>query len=606
VEVEPGTSVLEAARAAGVRIRNDCGGRGACGRCIVHIRTGEVVRLGTRYELRPGEDLACRTLTVESDVEVFVPKASREVSEEVTVRQAAPLPSDQPSERAVVRAIALKLPPPSLEDNLDDHARLVRGLKRRRQGHYELPEAVLRELPHVLRESDWNPAVTVAAGPHACRVLKVSGETPPRRPCILAVDVGTTALKAQLLAPGCGWQASCYNSQVMYGPDVISRIMYCQRKGSGLGRMQHLVVGCINGLIEALTQKAGIDRRDIWAVIASGNTTMIHLLCGLPPLWIRREPYVGCSYHLPPMQAAEVGIEINPLGRLYCIPAVSAYVGGDITAGVLSVGLAERERPAMLIDLGTNGEIVVGNREFLVCCSASAGPAFEGEASASGTRAMPGAIQAVYRHGDEMRWETIGGEPPVGICGSGYIDLLAVLLELGVVDRTARFQEGSAKCLRPGPGAGSLECLLVSSQQSVAGKDIVLTQADLSNLVRAKGAIYAAASILLKSLGMSWDDMDRIMLAGAFGERINKDNAVKIGLLPDVPRDRIEFVGNTSLEGAIMVALDEENYARAESIAGKMTYLELSTHPDYMNEFVAACFLPHTDAERFPSVARQA
>jgi len=602
VDVEPGTSILDAARAAGVRIRNDCGGRGACGRCVVHIRSGEVARLSTRFDLREGEDLACRTLAVETDIRVFVPMASREVTEEVTVQEGEPAPAEFPPPESLVKNVRLRVRPPSLEDNVADDDRLLRALRQWHPARYRLPLGVRRDLPRVLRAANWEPNVTVSVGPEDWCVLKV-GDGAARPLCMLAVDVGTTVLKGMLLAPGRTWQASCYNSQVMYGPDVISRIMYCQRKESGVGRMQHLVVGGINQLVGALERASGVSRRDIWGVVVSGNTTMTHLLYGLCPVWIRREPYVGCSYHLPPVEAAEVGIEINPLGRLFSAPSVSSYVGGDITAGVLAVGLAERQKPSMLIDLGTNGEIVIGNRDFLVCCSASAGPAFEGEASASGTRAMPGAIDAVFPDGDGgIRWHTIGGQPPVGICGSGYIDLLAVLLDLGVVDRTGRFQEGTSACLCRRDGDASLQCVLVEAARSAGGNDIVLTQGDIDNLVRAKGAIFAAARVLLESLGLGWDDMERIMLAGAFGERVDKENAVKIGLLPDVPRDRIEFVGNTSLQGATMAALDERNYAKLESVARKMTYLELSTHPDYMSEFVAACFLPHTDAERFPSI----
>jgi len=601
VHTEPGASLLEAARRAGVRIRNDCGGRGACGRCIIRIQSGDVARLSTRFDLKDGEDLACRTLTLDSDVVVFVPEASREAAEEVSVRQVTPLPADTPTPESLIKRIMVEVPPPSLEDNVADADRLVRALRGWREGDYDVPLGVLRDLPTALRETQWNPHVTLAAGPCGASVLNV-GDGSRVRPAILAVDIGTTAIKAQLLAPKARWQASCYNSQVMYGPDVISRIIYCQENEGGLERMQNLVVGNINQLLAALLEAAALPREDVWAVVTSGNTTMTHLLLGLHPVWIRREPYVGCSYHLPPMQAAEVGIEINPLGRLFCLPSVSSYVGSDIVAGVLATGLSERTKPAMLIDLGTNGEIVIGCSEYMVCCSASAGPAFEGQGSASGSRAMPGAVDEVWWE-EGLRWHTIDDAPAVGICGSGYIDLLATLLRLGVIDRTGRFQEGSSDSLRPAEGDEGLEYVLVPAAEAVGGADIVLTQGDIGNLVRAKGAIYAAASVLLGSLGFHWSSLEGIMLAGGFGDRIDKENAVRIGLLPDVEREKIEFVGNTSLRGAVMAALDEDDYARADALARRMTYMELSTHPKYMSEFVAACFLPHTHAEEFPSVS---
>ena len=598
-DVNPGTSLLEAARLCGVRIRNDCGGQGACGRCIVRVLSGSGVQLSARHKLRSGEVLACRYLTLESDVLVFVPRTSQEVTEDVTVRKAARVPAEFPPPEALVKRLSLDLRPPSLEENVSDHDRLVRALNAWRPGSYALPLDILKDLPHKLRDCGWKPDVTVAVDGRGATVLDLpAGARVP--PCILAVDVGTTALKADLLAPGQIWTASCYNSQVTCGPDIISRILYCQQHRDGLERMHRMVVRDINLLLTALLEAAGLGREDVGGLVASGNTTMIHFLLGLEPLWIRREPYVGCSYHPEPVRASEIGLNLHPRGLLYCLPSVSSYVGGDITGGVLATGLSDQARPHMLIDLGTNGEIVIGNREFMACCSASAGPAFEGEASASGTRARPGAIEAVY-YSQGIRWKTIEDQPPVGICGTGYIDLLAALLQEGVIDRTGKFQDGTCSCLRQGEHE-SLECVVVQAEDAAGDEDIVLTQADVDNLVRAKGAIYAAASVLLRSLDMDWNDIEEIMLAGAFGDNINLENAVRIGLLPDVPRHKVRFVGNTSLKGAVRAALDEESYARVHEIARRMTYFELSTHPDYMDEFVAACFLPHTDMDRFPSV----
>ena len=599
LEVGPGTSLLEAARLCGVRIRNDCGGQGACGRCIVRVLSGTGVQLSARHKLRSGEVLACRYLALESDVLVFVPRTSQEVTEDVVVRKAARVPEEFPPPGALVKRVPLELRPPSLEDNASDHDRLMRALNAWRTGAYTLPLEVLRNLPRGLRDAGWRADVTVAVDGQRAAILEVSPPA-PMRPCIVAVDVGTTALKADLLAPRQTWAASCYNSQVTCGPDVISRILYCQQHKDGLQRMQRMVVRDTNLLVAALLQAAGLAREDVAAVVASGNTTMIHFLLGLEPLWIRREPYVGCSYHPAPVRASDVGLSIHPRGLLYCLPSVSAYVGGDITGGVLASGLWEQARPHVLIDLGTNGEIVIGDREFMACCSASAGPAFEGEASASGTRARPGAIETVY-FSNGLRWKTIEGQPPVGICGSGYIDLLAALLQQGLIDRTGKFQDGTCSCLRQAEH-GTLECVVVEAEDAAGDEDIVLTQADVDNLVRAKGAIYAASSVLLRNLGMDWNDIDQIMLAGAFGDKINLENAVRIGLLPDVSRRRIKFVGNTSLKGAVKVALSEADCARVHDIARRMTYFELSTHPHYMEEFVAACFLPHTDTDRFPSV----
>jgi len=599
VEVEPGTSLLDAARRAGVRIRNDCGGQGACGRCVVRVQTGRVHRLSHSHELEEGEDLACRTIVLESDVIVQVPESSREAEEDVSIYRTGPVAAELPPENAVVRKVKLSVPEPTLENHLPDDERLLRALKDWQEANYTIPAEALSDLPGRLRESGWRPHVTVGRGPCGYEVIEIEKDG-SAWPCMLAVDVGTTSLKAELIAPSGHLAASCYNSQIAYGPDVISRIIHAQQNDDGLARLQRLVVGDVNRLVTALLGERDLDAEQILAVVASGNTTMMHLLLGIEPTWIRRQPYVGCSYRLPPVRAAALGIHIHPRGLVYCLPSVSSYVGGDITAGVLATGLERRDAPAMLIDLGTNGEIVIGNRDFMVCCSASAGPAFEGESGTSGTRAMPGAIDTVTWN-DDLMWRTIGDELPMGICGSGYIDLLAALAGRGIINRSGKLQPGSSPHVREAD-EGGLEYVVVDRKEAAAEKAIVLTQADIDNLVRAKGAIYAAANVLLSSLGMSWNDLEAIMLAGSFGDKIDKENAVRIGLLPDVPREKIRFVGNTSLRGAVMAAVSENEFERAQAIARGMTYFELSTHPDYMEEFMAACFLPHTHADEFPSV----
>jgi len=599
VNVGPGTSLLDAARRAGLRIRNDCGGQGVCGRCVVRVQTGRVHRLSHSHELEEGEDLACRTIVLESDVVVQIPESSREAKEDVTIYRTGPVAAELPSENAIVRKVKLSVPEPTLENHLPDDERLLRALKDWHEADYTIPSEVLSDLPGRLRESRWHPHVTVGRGSCGYEVIEIEKDGNAWAG-MLAVDVGTTSLKAELIAPSGHLAASCYNSQIAYGPDVISRIIHAQQNEDGLAQLQSRVTSNIDRLLTALLAEGNLDREQILAVVASGNTTMMHFLLGIEPTWIRRQPYVGCSYRLPAVKAAALGIHIHPRGMVYCLPSVSSYVGGDITAGVLATGLDRWDVPSMLIDLGTNGEIVIGSGEFMVCCSASAGPAFEGESGTSGTRAMPGAIGTVTWN-DDLMWRTIGDERPVGICGSGYIDLLAVLAGRGIINRSGKLQLGTCSHLRDSDESG-LEYVVVERKEIAAAKEIVLTQPDIDNLVRAKGAIYAAANVLLRSLGMSWNDLDSIMLAGSFGDKIDKENAVRIGLLPDVPREKIRFVGNTSLRGAVMAAVSENEFERAQAIARGMTYFELSTHPDYMEEFVAACFLPHTNADEFPSV----
>ena len=599
-QVESGTSLLEAAHIAGVSIRSDCGGQGTCGLCVVEIQRGKCERLSSRHQLPEGQVLACRSVVQDENVEVYVPEASRDISKEVAVSEAERPPIDYPSAESLVSRCSIEVSEPSLDDHTADAERLLRGLCDCRKSDCHIPLDVLRDLPMRLREANWRPNLLLGARPEGWHILDVC-PSDAAAPAILVVDVGTTSLKGALLSEKGFWKAACANAQRAYGPDVITRIIHCEQHEGGLQKLNRLVVEDINRMLDRLLEESGVEREDVWAVVASGNTTMVHFLLGMYPSYIRREPYVGASYRPPPVEPKDLGIDINPGGQVFVLPCVSSYVGADITAGVLATELHKGEEPGMLIDLGTNGEIVVGNREFMVCCSASAGPAFEGAGSASGTWAQPGAISAAWDD-DELHWETLEDRPPLGICGSGYIDLLASLLRLGVINKTGEFVEDSSSALRRGTH-GILEYVLVEADDSETGRDIVLSQADVDNLVRSKGAIYAAGKVLLDSLGMKWSDLGRIMLAGGFGENIHVHNAVTIGLLPDVDPERIEFVGNTSLTGAVLAAGDATRYWGLREIASGMTYFELSTHPEYMDEFVSACFLPHTDTEDFPSVS---
>jgi len=422
-----------------------------------------------------------------------------------------------------------------------------------------------------------------------------------------AVDVGTTTVVAHLIDLRTGQTLGAtarYNSQATYGGDVIRRIMWATNEPDGLAKLQSLIVTDINELIHILLNRYHVARGDVSLITAAGNTTMLHMLLGVDPAWIRREPYVGAIYHPPPFRAAEVGLQISPRGLLYCLPSISSYVGADITAGVLATGGHESEKLYLLVDIGTNGEIVVGNRDWSVCASASAGPAFEGTDTRHGMRAARGAIDHV--HHIECRrppsYSTIDSAPPIGICGTGYIDLLAELTRSGLMDKTGRLNvDGECNRIRLGPQEVP-EYVLATSNESGNGIDITITQEDIANMVRAKAAIYAAARVLMNSLSLSFEDIREVRMAGAFGNYLNLENAVAIGLLPDLPADRMQFVGNASIHGAKLSALSTEKMQDARTIAAGMTYFELSTDPTFMDEFSAACFFPHTHLEMFPSL----
>jgi uncharacterized 2Fe-2S/4Fe-4S cluster protein (DUF4445 family) len=336
----------------------------------------------------------------------------------------------------------------------------------------------------------------------------------------------------------------------------------------------------------------------------AGNTTMLHLLMALPAQNIRKQPYVGTAYRLQPLRASEVGLQINPRGLLYCLPCVAGFVGADIMAGVYASGLSNGEHVRMLIDIGTNGEVVIGNRDFLVCASASAGPAFEGGQCGCGMRATRGAIDHIQLADASRvsRLSTIGSAPPVGISGTGYVDLIAEMLRVGVINKTGHIDAAAARDNVRHAEHGALEYEVIPASQSGNGKPITVSQEDISNLLRAKGAIYAGIRVLLQSLSFTLDDIAEIMVAGAFGNFLDLKNAIFIGLLPDVPLRRMRFLGNTSLAGAKLAALNRHAYEEIFRVADRSTYFELCTDPNYVDEFVAACFFPHTHIELFPSV----
>jgi uncharacterized 2Fe-2S/4Fe-4S cluster protein (DUF4445 family) len=378
---------------------------------------------------------------------------------------------------------------------------------------------------------------------------------------------------------------------------VITRII---RAGEpdGLEQLQAAVVGELNILVGQLANSHDIRRDEILAAVIAGNTTMTHLFLGLPPDEIRREPYVPVADVTPPQHAAAVGLRIHPRATVTLLPGVGSYVGGDIIADVLASGLDTTTELSMLIDAGTNGETVIGNRDFLICCACSAGPAFEGGGISSGMRAARGAVQRVEVNEDgTLAWGTIGDTAPRGICGSGLIDLMAAMLRAGYVDRSAQLRPGTPLVRE---GAAGLEILVVPAEATAIGRDITVTAADLETLLRSKGAVYAGAAVLARRVGVEMTDLERVYVAGGFGTYLDIDNAIQIGFLPDVPPERITFIGNGSVNGAKMVLLSFEALRRATEVAARMTYRDLSTDEAFMDEYVSALFLPHTDCGQFP------
>ena len=628
VEVPKGTDILNAAIAAGVYINSSCGGEGICGRCKVIVKKGQVVsepsgRL-SKEEIQKGYVLACRS-TIHSDVEIEVPPGSRLgkeqiLTEEAKVERLAGLFSEagevekgiEFKERKIfphsplATKLFLKLPPPTLKDNISDLERLYREVRRK----LEIPIiqtglANVKKIGRLFRESNWEVTVLLGKRNGTVEIVLIEPGDTSKRNFGIAIDIGTTSIVAQLVDLNTdktlGTKAT-HNRQVSYGEDVITRMVYAGKK-DGLEKLHHVVIDTVNELISVLSTEHQINLSEITGVMCAGNMTMSHLLLRVDPTYLRREPYVPTANFMPVIRAAEAGIKINPRGLLACLPGVSSYVGADIVAGVLASGIDEANKLSMLIDIGTNGEIVLGNREWLVCCSSSAGPAFEGSGVRSGVRAMEGAIQKIEIDPEDykVKYSTIGGTKPIGICGSGYIDALAELLKAGVIERSGKIKENlNTKMVRK--EKEGLEFVLVWGRDSDTNEDIVITQADITNLIYSKGAIYTAADVLARKTNLELKDVNKIYLAGGFGNYLNIEKSIWIGLLPDLDRKKFEFIGNSSLTGAKFALLSYEAMMKTREIAKKMTYIELSIDPSFMNEYTGALFLPHTDIGRFPTV----
>lgn len=628
IEVGRGENLLEAALAADIHINTSCGGEGTCGRCRVLIDEGTVA-LGPAHKLTDEEAakgyvLACQA-EVASDLKVLIPPETRlgsvpEAREEVVMVGRA-LSAAEEAERldAVtldppVVKLFVALDPPTLDDNASDASRLTRSLRRAGvTGDLTIDYEVLKALAATLRAADWQVTATLLNTslrvPHpASRVVKVEPGDTTGEQYALAVDVGTTTIVAKLVdmtTKQAVAETSGYNAQISCGEDVISRIVFAG-KGRGLQRLQGLVVDTINDLAIRLLEQTGIGADSITLVTAAGNTIMLHLLLGMDPKYLREEPYVPTTSTFPFIRAAGIGLKLDPAVRLFPLPCVASYLGADVVAGVVAAGMEHEERLTLYIDIGTNGEMVLGNSDFLVSCSCSAGPAFEGGGVKFGMRATAGAIEevAIDRETFEPSVIAIGGKRPVGICGSGLIDLLAGLFLAGVVDRKGKIHLDIATP-RVRTGDGGPEYVLVWERDAGGDTDIVITEVDIDNLMRAKAAVFAAITVLLDSIDTPVDALERVLIAGAFGKHLDARKAMLIGLLPELPDDKFVFIGNGSLWGAHMSSLSRSTIAEVQSTAKRMTYLDLSTNNKFMDGYVAALFLPHTNPVLFPSAIRE-
>jgi uncharacterized 2Fe-2S/4Fe-4S cluster protein (DUF4445 family) len=571
----------------------------------------------TAAEVAAGMALACQAF-VTGPVEVTLPpdrdEQVRPHGHAAAEPQALPVTCDWRRNPAV-RTYDVEIEPPSLDDNASDFDRLRRALAQQHgitEVRAELP--LLRGLSRDLRMAGWkvNVALEMRDWVYGTylppRLIRIYPSAFGQRSMGLAVDVGTTSIVAYLvdfetaLVVDTG---SAYNKQITCGEDVISRIIYARRKG-GLRRLQRLVVETINDILAELRPRNRIEHYEIQEVVIAGNTTMTHLLLGLDPRYLREEPYIPALTMPPKLVAGELGLDVNELARVHLMPAVGSYVGGDITAGVISSGMYAADALTLFVDIGTNGEIVLGNKDWLIACACSAGPAFEGGGVTHGMRASSGAIEDVWINAEtlEPSFRTVNDAPAEGLCGSGLIDLLGELLATGVLDKSGRLDRELAS-LTPRvqvSDGGVAQYVVAFADEAGADHDIVLTESDVTSLLRAKAAIYAGYSVLCRSVGVELADVQQLLIGGAFGQYLDVEKAIRIGLLPDLPLERFHFVGNTSALGAYTALLCVNVRHDVLDVAAKMTYLELSADATFMDEYMSALFLPHTDLDTFPTV----
>jgi uncharacterized 2Fe-2S/4Fe-4S cluster protein (DUF4445 family) len=621
ITVQNGETLIRAAMEAGVHINASCGGEGVCGKCRVIIENGQVQE-GVSEHLSPadrekGYRLACRSIITE-DVVVRVPVESSVdasvLSQRYVPRRTARIQQmdlgdlkEQGLFLPPVEKVYIELPEPNNQDHLPDVTRLVSHLKLHHDEHrltVSLP--VIRKIPDVLRKEGFRVTATLARpvmDSGKTEIINVQPGDTTARNYAIAMDIGTTTIYGQLIDLKSGEilaEHGDFNAQISYGEDVISRIVFAEKEG-GLDRLHKVVAETVNSIIGKIVRRAKVDPDDIAAITLAGNTTMTQLLLKINPRYIRRSPYVPASTLYPPIRAVELGLNLSDHVTALVYPAVSSYVGGDIVAGVMGSGIYLDERLTLFMDIGTNAEIVIGNRDWLACAACSAGPAFEGGGIKFGMRAAKGAIEDFSL--DPGTWEpmlmTIGSVRPKGICGSGLIIMTAVMFELGLINNLGKFnRELNTRRIREDNGVW--EYVLAWAEETQLDRDITITEIDIENLIRAKGAIYSGCMTLLTEVGMGMQDIDRIILAGGFGSYVDLEKAMTIGLLPEIDPQKVIFIGNSSLLGAKMSSLTNRIRKDVVEVTRSMTNFELSETPSFMDNYVAALFLPHTDINQFP------
>lgn len=622
IDCNAGENLLELARRANVAIDAPCSGNGSCGKCRVKLVEGPLDSLKTRHispeEWEEGWRLSCCSKVVD-DVTVLVPDiASAYQSRMKTADLSSPKEieiftncQNQLVESGIqftnhYRSAVVEMAEPTLDDTMPDVERISWAVEEAMGvEHVTVPFEVMVKLARVLRDNKFKVCVKGALKGDTFHMMEISApEDTTIAGC--AIDIGTTTVTMVLVDLESGKllaKASSGNGQIRFGADVINRIIEQGRPGGKKKLQDAIVKETLVPLIANLCRSAKVNAHSILRLAIGANTTMNHLLVGVDSESVRMEPYIPSFFSWDGLLAGDLKLPANPLAPVIIAPNIGSYVGGDITAGTLASGIWDKDEMSLFIDLGTNGELVFGNRDFMMSCACSAGPAFEGGDISCGMRATDGAAEActIDKETMEPTLEIVGDpdQKIVGICGSGIIDIISELFRCGIINAKGLFVREGKRVAHDEHGMGRY--ILATAEESETGREVSINEVDIDNFIRAKGAIFSAIDTLLSAVDMSIDMIDSVYVAGGIGSGINMKNAVNIGMFPDVDLEKFHYIGNSSLTGSYAIVTSDEAKEKVHELAANMTYLELSTYPGYMDSFVAACFLPHTNASLFPN-----
>ncbi|MEM3697279.1 MAG: ASKHA domain-containing protein [Candidatus Bathyarchaeia archaeon] len=608
VQTPKGNTVFQAAKDAAIDIRSECGGKGLCGKCRIIVKSPKDLNELTeserkhlsRFEIDEGYRLACQAKVLKDTVIVIPPESgfeSRRIQITGKERFLKPKPT--------VKKIFVRLLKPTLSDIRPDYERLIDALlKVEKFGHVEIDYDVLKGLPDVLRQSNFKATITVW---DRRKIIAVEPANTSKELFGFAVDIGTSKIVGYLVDLASGKTLdleSLENPQLAYGEDIITRITFAMADPKNLKTLQTLVVEAINRIINETCKKMKIDPNKIYEIVVVGNTAMHHLFLGIQPKYMALSPFTPAIKKQVNVKASELNIGINPSGIITVLPVIAGFVGADAVADALATGICDSSDISLLIDIGTNTEIFIGNSEDILSCSCASGPAFEGFHIKHGMKAVAGAIEKVRINSNfEVEYETIGNEKPLGLCGSAMVDVVAEMFKHKIIDQSGKINR-DIKTPRLRKSNGELEFIIAWGNETKTKKEITVTQKDIREIQLAKAAIHTGCSILMKRKKLKEKDITKLFIAGAFGNYINPDNAKIIGLIPDVPTENVEFVGNTAIIGAKMALISEEARKKADAISKKVRYLELAADPSFKKEFLRATLIPHENLNRFPSVRR--